>query len=113
MHARRRSFRKDRRTHQEMKPEFHPAAEEELTSAALSYEDKVLGLGADLAVEVRRLVNLLCDTPRIGERLDERHRRFPLQRFPFAVIFRVDGDLLRIVAVAHRRRRPGYWRERK
>lgn len=96
-----------------MRPEFHPAAEEELTSAVLSYEDIVLGLGADLAVEVQRLTDLLCDSPRIGERLDDRHRRFPLQRFPFAVIFRVDGDTLRDVAVAHRRRHPGYWRERK
>jgi plasmid stabilization system protein ParE len=96
-----------------MRPEFHPAAEEELTSAVIGYEDKILGLGADLATEVQRLTALLCDTPRIGERLDERHRRFPLHRFPFAVIFRVDGDVLLIVAVAHRRRRPGYWIERK
>jgi hypothetical protein len=96
-----------------MWPEFHPAAEEELTSAILSYEERVLGLGADLAVEVRRLTALLCESPRIGERLDDRHRRFPLQRFPFAVVFRMDGDRLRIVALAHRRRRPGYWADRK
>jgi hypothetical protein len=29
------------------------------------------------------------------------------------MIYRADGELLRIVAVAHRRRLPGYWRERK
>jgi toxin ParE1/3/4 len=96
-----------------MKPEFHPAAAEELMAAVQIYEEQAAGLGADLNAEVKRLTNLLCSTPRIGERLDTIHRRFPLQRFPFGVIFRVDGELLRIIAVAHRRRRPGHWRSRK
>lgn len=105
MHARRRCLREGRRTPEEMSPEFHPAAEEELTSAILGYDKKVRGLGSDLAVEVKRPTALLCDSPRIGERLDDRYRRFPLQRLPFAVAFRVDGDRLRIVALAHRRQR--------
>jgi hypothetical protein len=96
-----------------MKAEFHPAAAEELSVAAEMYEGFAAGLGIDLNAEVKRLTTLLCATPRIGEPLDERHRRFPLQRFPFGLIYRTDGELLRIVAVAHRRRLPGYWRERK
>ena len=96
-----------------MKPEFHPAAAEELTAAALMYEGLAAGLGVDLNAEVRRLATLLCATPRMGEPLDEMHRRFPLQRIPLGLIYRSDGELLRIVAVAHRRRMPGYWRERK
>ena len=96
-----------------MKAEFHPAAAEELSAAVLMYESRAAGLGSDLNAEVKRLTALLCATPRIGEPIDQRHRRFPMQRFPFGLIFRVDGELLRIVAVAHRRRLPGYWRERK
>ena len=96
-----------------MKPEFHPAAAEELSAAVLMYEGLATGLGLDLNAEVKRLAALLCATPRIGEPLDELHRRFPLQRFPFGLIYRSDGELLRIVVVAHRRRMPGYWRERK
>ena len=96
-----------------MKPEFHPAAAEELSVAALMYEGLAAGLGVDFNAEVRRLTALLCATPRMGEPLDDVHRRFPLKRFPFGLIYRSDGELLRIVAVAHRRRMPGYWRERK
>ena len=95
-----------------MKAEFHPAAAEELSAAVLMYESLAAGLGIDLNAEVRRLTVLLCATPRIGEPLDERHRRFPLQRFPFGLIYRADGESLRVVAVAHRRRLPGYWRSR-
>ena len=69
-------------------------------------------LGAELLIEVRRIVALLCDTPNIGEPLDFHRRRFPLRRFPFGLIYRVEGDTLRILALAHRRQRPGFWRGR-
>jgi hypothetical protein len=35
-----------------------------------------------------------------------------LKRFPFGIIYRIDGDTLRVLALAHRRRRPGFWRGR-
>lgn len=95
-----------------MTPEFHPAAEAELTAAVQLYEERVAGLGRDLSAETKRVAAVLCATPRIGEPLDDLHRRFPMKRFPFALIYRVDGDRLRIVAVGHRRRLPGYWRLR-
>lgn len=36
-------------------------------------------------------------------------RRYLLRRFPFFVVFREAGARVEIVAVAHARRRPGYW----
>jgi hypothetical protein len=41
-------------------------------------------------------------------------RRVPLQRFPFKVVYRWDpGDeVVRIVAIAHGKRRDGYWHNR-
>jgi plasmid stabilization system protein ParE len=39
-------------------------------------------------------------------------RRYFLRHFPFAVIYRVEESRLLIVAVAHARRRPGYWAHR-
>ncbi len=66
-----------------------------------------------LMAEIRRVTGLLVEFPDLGERIDERHRRFPLRRFPYGVIFRVDGDTLRIIALAHRRQEPGYWQERR
>jgi plasmid stabilization system protein ParE len=96
-----------------MTPVFHPAAARELAAAALAYEIRAPGLGRDLVSEARRLTLLLLDKPLIGEPLDKIHRRLPLRRFPLAFIYRVDAEALWIVAVAHRRRRPGYWRQRR
>jgi hypothetical protein len=39
-------------------------------------------------------------------------RSFVLQRFPFSVVYLDDPDLVIIVAVAHGKRKPGYWKDR-
>ena len=39
-------------------------------------------------------------------------RRFLLTNFPFSIIYRVRTEVIEIVAVAHHKRRPGYWRKR-
>lgn len=39
-------------------------------------------------------------------------RRNLLRRFPFSVAYRVELQRMLIVAVAHARRRPGYWKPR-
>jgi plasmid stabilization system protein ParE len=95
-----------------MTPIFHPAAEQEVAAALKIGEERGFGLGRELVQEIRRVSALLCESPSIGEPPDSRHRRFPLRKFPFGIIYRVDGDLLRIMAVAHRRQRPRYWRGR-
>jgi len=39
-------------------------------------------------------------------------RRKQLGRFPYQLLYRVDGEEIRILAVMHKRRRPLYWVER-
>lgn len=95
-----------------MKVEFFPAAETELLEAAKEYEVLFSGLGSDFLLEVERITSALVELSSLGEKLDSIHRRIPLRRFPYALIFRRDGDVIRVVAVAHRRRRPRYWKPR-
>ncbi|MHB0958931.1 MAG: hypothetical protein ACYC0X_26630 [Pirellulaceae bacterium] len=38
--------------------------------------------------------------------------RYLMKRFPFVVIYRVTTDRIEIVAIAHGRRKPGYWKRR-
>ena len=87
-------------------------ARAELKAAVSSGEAYASGLGADLLIEVERITRLLCVTPNIGEPQDGGLRRFPLSRFPYALIFRSTGRYLRVLAVAHRRQEPGLWRGR-
>jgi toxin ParE1/3/4 len=44
--------------------------------------------------------------------IDGIHRQARVKRFPYRLIFLVDGNMIAVVAVAHHSRRPGYWRHR-
>ena len=39
-------------------------------------------------------------------------QRFVLDRFPFSIVYLDTPEFVNIVAVAHNKRRPGYWRRR-
>jgi toxin ParE1/3/4 len=92
---------------------FLPAAQEELAATAAYLDDRAAGLGAEFVNDVERISALASTLPKIGHSLDAIHRRLTLQRFPYNLIYRIgDGSVLVVVAVAHKRRRPGYWRSR-
>jgi len=93
--------------------EFHPAAEQELDAAAEYYEGLQEDLGQRLLDEVEGVCALIAEYPVIGRRVDQLHRSVPLRRFPFVLFYRTQGSHLQVVAVAHKRKRPGYWRVRK
>ncbi len=91
-----------------------PEAEEELAAAAIWYEARRVGLGAELIAAVDRAVDAIVQAPQSFPlwRSDRPYRRSVLQRFPFIIFFRHEGEDVIIVAVAHARRRPGYWARR-
>jgi len=90
------------------------AAREEAEAAARWYEDRRAGLGADFVAEIEGAVDAVLQAPStFGVVMDEpRVRRVLLLRFPFAVVFVQREAEVVVVAVAHLRRRPAYWRSR-
>lgn len=95
-----------------MRLEIGPEAEAELHTAVAYYEDKAEGLGTDFLSEAERVFDELREFPEMGTEMEEEIRRFLLQRFPFSVLYKIHGDVVRIVAVMHHRQRPGYWKDR-
>lgn len=95
-----------------MRYEFHPDAQAEFIEAAAYYETEVPGLGERFGDEVRRSIELLLKQPGMAPRIDAQLRRLVLTRFPYSLIYATTSDAIRIVAVAHAHRRPGYWQSR-
>jgi plasmid stabilization system protein ParE len=91
-----------------------PEAEEELAEAAVWYEARRAGLGVELIAVVDRAFEEIADAPLVcGLWLDDRpYRRKVVRRFPYVIFFRVEADTVVVMAVAHSKRRPGYWAER-
>jgi hypothetical protein len=96
-----------------MSVEFHREAEQELAEAAFHYDGELQGLGDRFLTEVRRATMLLDENPGMGQRIDEQLHRVVLRRFPFSLIYAQQLGKVFILAVAHQRRRPGYWRARR
>jgi len=95
-----------------MKAEFHSAASDEIGETTAYYESEVQGLGDSFIAEVERVVEVLCDQPNIGQRVGEEFRRILLARFPYSLIYSIESERIWVIAVAHHRRRPGYWQGR-
>lgn len=92
-----------------MKVSFHTLAERELNEAALYYESESAGLGAAFLAEAERAGDRILRHPETAPRLQGSIRRIFLNRFPYALLYRLDGNTVRILAVMNLRRRPTYW----
>jgi toxin ParE1/3/4 len=88
------------------------AALRELLDAFIYYTSKDRRLASDLEWEIERPINFLIEFPRAAKPIDRHHRSYRLRRFPYALIYRVEGKELVFVAVAHTARKPGYWLDR-
>jgi plasmid stabilization system protein ParE len=64
------------------------------------------------ADEVKRAVESVATSPHRWPIYLLGTRRFFLRHFPFTVIYREQPSSIQIIAVAHGRRRPGYWKSR-
>ena len=95
-----------------MKYRYHPDALTEYADAALYYEERVLGLGADFTAEVEKAIWRILEAPAQWRCVEEDVRRYLLRRFPYGILFTVEERCVLIVAVMHLSREPGYWRHR-
>lgn len=92
--------------------EFLPPAEEEMIEASEFYEARSEGLGFEFLDDVQRVIDLVREHPKIGQSVGGGFRRAVLRRFPFSIIYSEERNEIVIIAVAHTKRRPGYWRGR-
>ena len=92
--------------------QFLPEAEEEMNEAAQFYEGRSEGLGEDFLDEVQHTIESILAFPESGPVVSEHFRRRILRRFPFGLLYAIEAERILIVAVAHLKRRPGYWKDR-
>jgi plasmid stabilization system protein ParE len=98
-----------------MKPvRLGPEVVAELADAAEWYEAREPGLGDRLLGEVERMLPRLGTRPKAFPLVqdtapDLEVRRALLPYFPFGLVFVELKAEVRIVAIAHAKRRPGFW----
>ena len=95
-----------------MRVDFHPAATEELEISADWYAQRSLAAAGGFAMEVDAALKKIESDPIRFPRIDRRHQVCGVGRYPFQIVFRNDGANIYVLAVAHAKRRPNYWRDR-
>lgn len=91
---------------------FHPEAALEFEDAVRYYRERGGTLGERFASEVRNTIRRILTTPQRWRVLDEDVRRCLVRVFPYSVLYTIERDYVLIIAVAHGKREPGYWKHR-
>ena len=95
-----------------MRIEMLALARRELARAAIRYDRDKPGLGNRFLDEIGIGLRDIREFPEAHPPVDAIYRRKLINTFPYAIIYRVEGDVIWIIAVSHTSRRPNYWRRR-
>lgn len=97
-----------------MKVVYEPEAAQELSEAAVNLAEasQSIELGERLLYEAAQCEGRIADRPHAWPPIARRVRRCLLTTFPYQIIYRVEGEVIRIYAFAHVKRRPRYWTKR-
>jgi hypothetical protein len=88
--------------------DLHPDADAEFAAQVEYYNDRQPGLGERFYHEVISILEWIEENPTLP-RMRRNYRRVNLKVFPFYIAYVTQDDLIWVLAVAHGRRRPGYW----
>jgi len=84
----------------------------EAQEAKEHYESEVDGLGDAFSTVLRASVQSIKQLPHGSRLFHDPYRRFVMGRFPYGIIYRLEENTIYIVAIAHFKRRPFYWKDR-
>ena len=89
-------------------------ASDEFSEAVRWYEARRPGLGGEFFDAVAATLSLIETNPVIGTKIsaDGQTRRVLVAKFPYQVVYRLRRTEMVIVAIAHLKRRPEYWKNR-
>ena len=96
---------------------FEDEADVEYRLAGRWYEERREHLGLEFFDAVDAAIDQILDLPRSGSRVpqiptDLPVRRIAVKRFPYHVVYLDTKTQIRVLASAHDRRKPGYWKTR-
>lgn len=92
---------------------IHTEARNELDAAIAYYEAQKKGLGLDLLSEVEKVILKIQQNPNLGTpHKISGIRRYAIQRFPYLIFYTELEEVIWVIAIAHGKRKPNYWKQR-
>jgi plasmid stabilization system protein ParE len=91
---------------------LHPQAEQEYLTALAWYRERSLIAAIKFESAFDQAVGKIMEAPQRWPIYVADFRKYTLRQFPFGIVYQEFSSEVVIFAVAHSRRRPGYWRDR-
>lgn len=85
---------------------------DEIAEIATRYHAESPSAAVRFFEEYERLKALIRSNPQIGRQDDLGSRWFTFRHFPYDLVYEIRSEEVVVMAVAHHRRRPGYWKDR-
>lgn len=92
--------------------EFHPEAEREYLAALAWYLERSPAAAIGFESAFDRAISKIREAPDRWPAYLAGCRRYTVHQFPFIVVYSIFPSHTLVLAIAHGRRRPGYWRDR-
>lgn len=91
---------------------FDPDARAEFLATVEYYEECQTGLGRRLRTAVEKELDHVCEMPFRFRVLHTPFRNCLVPMFPYSIIFTIEPTSILVIALAHAKRKPGYWHDR-
>ena len=95
-----------------MKAFFLEDAKIEYEDAIAYYDRQRLGLGKEFSEEIEKTIERISTDPTSWEKVTKTIHRCRTRKYPYGLLYEVQGEQIVVVAVMHLRRKPGYWKDR-
>jgi len=92
--------------------DFHPSATSELEASVDWYAKQSQIAAHRFVIAVDEALREIEEHPERFQKVDARHQVCSVEKFPFQIVFRYAGGRIYVIAMAHAKRRPEYWRTR-
>jgi len=92
---------------------FHPEASRETEETRAWYERQKKNLGAEFLQEIENAMEKIQQAPAAWLNYKFGTKRILVHRFPYSIVYRTKESMIQIVAIAHHKRKPFYWKDRK
>jgi plasmid stabilization system protein ParE len=91
---------------------FFAEASEEIEETAAWYGQRSAVARVEFLQEIGRAADAIVEAPSRWPANADGTRRYVCRTFPYTLVYFIEEDIVFVVAVAHQKRRPRYWRDR-
>ena len=92
---------------------FHPEAAQEAAAASDCYRERSRQASVGFIAELNHAIQQVTELPETWPSYEAGTRHYTFPVYPYSLIYRVSEKEITIVAVAHAKRKPGYWKTRE